>query len=57
MPLAKDVLILILINEYIKKEGDKFVVYSHLTNKKFGSYDTRKEAMDRLKQMARFRKE
>lgn len=36
---------------YIKKEGDKYVVYSHQSGKKFGEYNTKEEAKKRLQQM------
>lgn len=39
---------------YIKKEGSKFVVYSH-SGKKFGEYDTREKAEKRLQQMEYFK--
>jgi len=35
----------------IKKEGSKYVVRSHQTGRKFGSYKTKAEAVQRLRQM------
>jgi hypothetical protein len=43
------------LNEYIKKEGGEYCVYSHQTGKNFGCYKSRKSAENRLKQMAKFR--
>lgn len=43
-----------LLTEFIKKEGSKYVVYSHQTGKKFGSYNSRGAAKKRLQQMHAF---
>lgn len=40
----------------IKKEGDKWVVYSEDGSKSFGSYDTKEEAEERLRQIEHFKK-
>lgn len=39
----------------IRKEGNKYVVRSHRTGKKLGSYPTKKAAQKRLKQIKRFK--
>lgn len=43
------------LNEVIKKEGDKYVVYSHDLKRKFGTYDTEKEAKKRLREIEYFK--
>ena len=40
----------------IREEGGKFVVYSEDLKRKFGTYDTRTEAEERLRQIERFSK-
>ena len=40
----------------IRPEGGKFTVYDHTGKKKLGTYNTRKEAEARLKQVERFSK-
>ena len=39
----------------IKKEGNKWVVRSHRTGKKLGSYTSKKAAERRLSQVKRFK--
>ena len=39
----------------LRKEGDKYVVYSHDGSRKFGTYDTKKEAKARLRMMEMFK--
>ena len=53
---VRDLVAMMFIDEYIKKEGDKYTVYSHQTNKKFGSYSTLAAAKKRLQQMHAFSK-
>lgn len=38
----------------VRKEGSKWVVRSHRTGKKLGSYKTKKQAEKRLRQIKRF---
>ena len=44
------------LSKTIKEEGGKFTVYSEDLGRKFGTYGSRKEAEDRLKQIERFSK-
>lgn len=39
----------------IKKIGSKYVVLSEMTGRKFGSYRTKKEAVNRLRQIEFFK--
>lgn len=39
----------------IRKEGDKWVIYSHDGKKKLGEYDSKKEAVKRLRQIEYFK--
>lgn len=45
----------LLLNEVIKKEGNKYVIYSHDLSKKLGEYDTKDEALKRLRQIEYFK--
>lgn len=47
--------ILLLLNEHIKKEGSKYVLYSHDYSKKLGEYNTKEEALKRLHQIEYFK--
>ena len=43
------------INEFIKKEGDKWCVYSHTTGKKLGTYNSKEEAEKAIARMGMFK--
>lgn len=45
------------IDEVIKKVNNKYCVYSHTSGRKFGCYDSRKDAEERIKQMKTFGEE
>lgn len=45
-----------ILQKTIRREDDKYVVYNERGTRKFGSYDSRKEAEDRLAQIERFSK-
>ncbi|MBN1321239.1 MAG: hypothetical protein JXA87_10415, partial [Thermoleophilia bacterium] len=45
------------VEKVIKHEGDKWVIYSQDGTKALGTYDTKKEASDRLAEIERFKKE
>lgn len=44
----------LLLNEYLKKVGGEWCVFSHQTGKNFGCYPTKREAEERLEQIKRF---
>jgi predicted ABC-type ATPase len=45
-----------ILEKTIRREKGKYVVYNEEMNRKFGSYDTRREAEARLRQIERFSK-
>jgi hypothetical protein len=59
MKLSHEVLHLIEsfeLNEFIKSENGKFVIYSH-KGKKLGEYPSRKQAVARLRQIEWFKRQ
>ena len=44
------------VEKMIREEGGKYVVYNESGSRRFGSYETKQEAEERLEQMERFKK-